>query len=133
MTVKRICACGAVEPNPGHVHHLCMKRTKNPKRKLGHIFLKQWRKHRGLSQEQLADSLEISHTTVGRIERSEIPYSQEFLEAAAARLRCTPADIIMRDPGDPEGIWSIWDNLTPPQRRQAVELLNVLKRTGTGG
>jgi hypothetical protein len=34
----------------------------------------------------------------------------------------------MRDPTDPEGIWSIYDSLTPAGKAQAVEILKALKR-----
>lgn len=131
--VKIFCARNALESLKRSAHHLCMKRTKNPKRHLRRTFIKQWRKHRGLSQERLAERLNVSHTTIGRIERGEIPYRQELLEACADALACGVPDLIMRDPTDPEGIWSIWDGLTLPQRKQVAAVARAIKDTGTGG
>lgn len=108
-----------------------MKRTKSTKRVLGRTFIREWRKYRGLTQEKLADLLEISHTTLGRIELSKVPYNQEFLEACAEALRCAPADLLTRDPRDPEGIWSLWQGLSPPQRRQLIAVAAALKTTST--
>jgi transcriptional regulator with XRE-family HTH domain len=102
-------------------------------------FIRAWRKHRGLTLAQLADRLQvelevdISEGQLSRIERGETPYSQDILEAVAQALRCEPADLIMRDPTQPDGIWSLIDTLQPAERAQAIAVLKALSRTGTGG
>lgn len=96
-------------------------------------FIRQWRKFRKLTQEQLAERIGISPSYISKIEKGAKRYDQPFLEAAAQVLRCEPADLIIRDPTDPEGIWSVWDTLTIPERRQVVEIAKTLKRTGTTG
>jgi transcriptional regulator with XRE-family HTH domain len=96
-------------------------------------FIREWRKHRGLTQEQLAERIGITKSYLSKIEGGKKRYDQPFLEAAAVALRCDPADLIIRDPVDPEGIWSIWDQLQPTQRQQVVEIARTLKRTGTEG
>lgn len=93
-------------------------------------FIKEWRKHRGLNQEQLADRLHISKGYLSKIESGKRRYDQQFLEAAAEALQCAVPDLLIRDPSDPEGIWSVWDSLPPTQRTQAVEIIKTLKRTG---
>lgn len=96
-------------------------------------FIREWRKHRGLNQEQLAERIGISRPQLSKIEKGTRKYDQAFLEIAAEVLRCEPADLIMRDPSEPEGIWSIWDTLAPVQRQQLVDIAKTLKRTGTDG
>jgi transcriptional regulator with XRE-family HTH domain len=94
-------------------------------------FIRAWRKYRGLTQAQLADRIGIDRSYLSNIETGRRRYDQPFLEAAADALRCAPADLIMRDPTDPEGIWSIWDQLAPVERRQIVEIAKTIRRTGT--
>jgi transcriptional regulator with XRE-family HTH domain len=94
---------------------------------------KAWRKYRGLTQEQLAERIGIARSYLTKIERGDRRYDQPFLEAAADALRCEPGDLIMRDPTEAEGIWSVWDTLTPPERVRAVAVLRALKGTGTEG
>ena len=83
---------------------------------------------------QLADRLKvelevgISEGQLSRIERGETPYSQDILEALSQALRCEPADLIMRDPTQPDPIWSLIDTLKPVERQQAVEVIKALKR-----
>lgn len=96
-------------------------------------FIKQWRKFRGYTQVQLAERIGIDKTYLSKIEGNKRRYDQPFLEAAAEVLRCAPADLIMRDPSDPEGLWTIYDSLTPVERRQVVEIAKTIKRTGTEG
>lgn len=102
-------------------------------------FIRAWRKHRELTLAQVADRLsvelemDISEGQLSRIERGETPYSQDILEAFATVLRCEPADLIMRDPAQADGIWSLLDALKPVERLQAVEIIKALQRTGTGG
>lgn len=111
--------------SPEAVRHNC---------RMGHRhFIREWRKFRELTQTQLAERIGITKSYLSKIESGKKRYDQPFLEAAAEVLRCSPADLIVRDPTDPEGMWSIWDQLQPAQRRQAVEILKTIKRTGTDG
>lgn len=96
-------------------------------------YIRQWRKHRGLTLEQLAERIGMTHQNLGKIERGKVPYNQVLLELLAEQLRCEPADLIIRDPSQPDGIWSIWDQLKPVEREQMVEIAKTLRRTGTEG
>lgn len=61
-------------------------------------FIKEWREHRGLTQQKLADRVGTSKQSISRIEKGEQPYTQESLEALADALNTSPADLISRDP-----------------------------------
>jgi hypothetical protein len=41
----------------------------------------------------------------------------------------------MRNPADPDGIWSIWDNIPEADRPRAVAVLRamLIDKTGSGG
>lgn len=92
-------------------------------------FIKQWRKHRGLTQERLADRVGMSNGNLSQIENGNTAYTQETLEALAEALQCAPADLLMRNPTDPEGIWSLWDQAKPAERLQIIEVVKTLLRT----
>ena len=66
-------------------------------------------------------------STISRIESGKQPYTQDTLEAIADALRCEPADLLMRNPLDADAIWSLWEGLAPPQKRQAVKIIKALK------
>jgi transcriptional regulator with XRE-family HTH domain len=131
----------AVRGGPPAAQYRAMPRKARPHPKPQRLrtYIKEWRKFRGLTLAQLSDRLaveetvEISDGQLSRIERSQQPYSQDLLEAIARVLRCEPADLLMRDPTDPEALWSIYDQLTPAQRQQLAEFGQIIKRTGTAG
>ena len=93
-------------------------------------YIREWRKHRGLTQDQLAERIGIGRSYLTKIENGARRYDQPFLEAAAFALCCEPGDIITRAPTDPEGIWSIWETLPPAERVRAVAVLKAMRLTG---
>lgn len=48
------------------------------------------------------------------------------MEALADALSCEPCDLLMRDPTQDEGIWSIWDRLGEGKRRQALKIIAAI-------
>lgn len=115
-------------------------------------YLRQWRKAAGLSLEGVRDKAEammgdrvvaegeevdlnkigLSHSTLSRIESFKVPYNQRLLEVLAEVYGTDVASLIMRNPDDPEGIWSIYDQIPAAQRPVALRMLSGLK-TGTEG
>lgn len=94
-------------------------------------FFKEWRQHRGLSQEQLADRLDTSVASISRIESGSQPYTQDVLEALAEALMTDPASLLMRNPDDPEAMWSIWEQAKKGERQLIEELARSVVKTGT--
>lgn len=93
-------------------------------------FIREWRQAKNLTQEQLAERIGITKSYLSKIETGKKRYDQPFLEAAAEALSCEPADLIVRNPEDPEGIWSIWDNLDGAARAQVVEIAKTFRKAG---
>lgn len=96
------------------------------------FYLKQWREYRGLSQQRLADRIESSKGYISDLERGIRRYNQDLLEALADALNCDPADLLIRDPSDPEGIWSIWDQVPKTERPRLVAMIRALVGSKTG-
>lgn len=94
-------------------------------------FIRQWRQVRNLTLEQLADRLEMTASHLSMLERGQRGYTQETLEAIAHALQTDAANLIMRNPEDEDGIWSVWDQAKPGTRRQIVEIAKTLIKTGT--
>lgn len=91
-------------------------------------FIKDWREKRGLSQERLAERLDMSPAQLSRIENAVQGYTQDVLEAIADALETDAASLIMRDPNAPEAIWSIWEHAQPAERRQIEEVAKVITK-----
>jgi transcriptional regulator with XRE-family HTH domain len=101
-------------------------RLKNTERR--RHFIKEWRKYRELTQDQLADRVGVAVSTISQLEGSKQGYSQATLEALAEALRCEPADLLMRNPLQGDALWSIWEDLDQPAREQVTEIAKTFRR-----
>ncbi len=64
-----------------------------------------------------------------RTERS--PTRKTFWRPQQRRWRPDPASLLMRNPIDPEAIWSLWDAAKPGERQMIVDLARTVTKTGT--
>lgn len=105
------------------VHPVAMPPTPKTYRR---TFIRHWRKHRGLTLEQLADRIGMTASHLSMLERSQRSYTQETLEALAEAMQTDPASLLMRNPLDQDAIWSVWDQAQLGERRQIIEVAKTL-------
>jgi transcriptional regulator with XRE-family HTH domain len=96
-------------------------------------FAREWRKAAGLNLERAADRLSMAVSYLSDLEKGKRRFNQDHLEAMAEAYGTDPASLIMRDPSDPSGLWSIWDSIPAQDRPQAAKILETFKKTGTLG
>jgi transcriptional regulator with XRE-family HTH domain len=89
-------------------------------------YLREWRKHRGKTLVAVAEHLHMSHSQLSRIETGRQPYNQELLEALADLYMCDVVDLIIRDPSDPEAIYTLWERAKPGDRQRIVAVADAL-------
>ena len=140
IAVKGFCAHSRMYEKPRQLHPMYMAKKVTTRfrgqTKYRRTFIRQWRENRAMTLEALAERVgeEIggfTHSSLSRIERGLQPYSQPILEAIAEALRTDVASLLMRDPSDPEAIWSVWDQAKPGERRIIVDLAKTVVKTGT--
>jgi transcriptional regulator with XRE-family HTH domain len=61
-------------------------------------FIREWREFRGLTQEELADAIGTTKTSISRIEALKQGYTQDFLESCADVLGTHAGALLMRRP-----------------------------------
>lgn len=100
-------------------------------------YIKQWRTKQGLSLRRLAERMEhspggdllISHTSIGRIEKGQQPYSQPILEAISQALG-VPVPLLLEVNPDKDGdvidITLRLNKASPELRQQAINILEAL-------
>lgn len=89
-------------------------------------YLRQWRKHCGLTLEEAADRAGLSHSQLSRIERGQSDYTRSTLEALAAVYGCTPGDLVGRDPNEEVApVVDIWSRISVERRDQARQILET--------
>lgn len=105
-----------------------MPSVKRPKRARRRTYLREWRKYRQMTLEQVAKILNFDHSSLQRLETGQTPYSQDHLEQLAEIYRCQPTDLISRDPNeDPVDMLRQWAQASPAALRRIEEVLARLK------
>ncbi|MCO5085118.1 MAG: helix-turn-helix domain-containing protein [Mesorhizobium sp.] len=69
-------------------------------------YIRQWRKHRGLTQEQLAEAVGVATATISQIETGKQGFTDTSLYAIAEALHVTAGDLLSGPPavsGAPAG------------------------------
>lgn len=92
-------------------------------------FIREWRKFRGLNQEQLAARLDVAVSTVSQLETGKQGYSQPMLEAIAEALSCAPSDLLSVNPNKEGEVIDLMRLINDRNRDQAIRVLKAL--TGT--
>lgn len=111
-------------------------------------FLREWRKHRGLTLEQVAERLRelaasrlpangkkrafkklgASHGNLSRIERFQVPYNQVLLELLTVVYETDRESLTGRHPKNPPDYQSLWDQIPAELRPHAADVLRTFVR-----
>jgi len=92
-------------------------------------FLREWREHRGISQEKLAAMVGWTQGQISQLELNKVDYTATGLEALAAALECDVRDLLFRRPTDAEGLADIVEAIPEAERGRALEIMKTFKRT----
>lgn len=90
------------------------------------VFLKEWREHLKLTQEQIADRIGTTKGTVSRMEVSTREPNLGYLAAFAEAINCNTGQLFY-DPKQPT-CDDLLRNATPEQADQAYRILRALTR-----
>jgi transcriptional regulator with XRE-family HTH domain len=95
-------------------------------------YLREWRKHAGLTQEQLAEAVGTSKSQISELERYNLQLSPKWLQRLAPVLKVQPGHILDHNPDDLDtDIIDIWARIPERDRQQAARVLRSFTRTGT--
>ena len=89
-------------------------------------FIREWRRHRGMTQVELASAIQIDRTKFNKIERGKRRYIPAVLEAMASTLGCAPGDLISRRPDHASEIETLYLSLSDEDRSRAIAVLKTV-------
>lgn len=92
-------------------------------------FIKEWRKHRDMSQLQLAEAIGRDKSYVSKIENGANRYDQPFLEAISEVLQVHPSTFLLRPPLKGEGadIMFVFAKLPAEDQKRSIETIVSLQ------
>ena len=91
------------------------------------FYLAEWREHRHLGQDALAERMDTTKATVSKLENGQMQMTGRWMAAAADALGIDPEDLL-HHPDRPTPN-ELLRNASEDQRRLAVDMLKVI----TGG
>lgn len=95
-------------------------------------FLREWRKHSRMTQQELADAIGTTKSVISDLERGELQLSPKWLRRLAPVLKTQPGHILDHDPETLDSdIIDIWAHIDDRDREQAIRVLRSFVRTGT--
>ena len=97
-------------------------------------YLKEWRKHRHLTQDQVIDCLVSlddallpqTAASLSRVENGKQIYTQRLLEALADIYACEPHELIGRNPAKEGQVIDLLARLSESQARQVRVMIEAL-------
>lgn len=102
-----------------------MKQPKQPT--YSRTTIRQWRKHKGLTLEQLGGAIDMTESHLSMLERGERGYTQETLERIAAALNVEPSKLLGRLPGPKDELAEIVEGMTTQKDRlRAAKILKAM-------
>ncbi len=96
--------------------------------------IKEIRKMRGLTQEQLAEAAGMSRSHLAEIEGGKRPPNTRRMEAIAKVLRVAPADLfpLRKDDAGTEELVETFRRLSPEDRAQIIRLARMMAGSAKG-
>ena len=93
------------------------------------FYVGEWRKRRGLTQQQLADRLGRAKSTISQLENGKMDMSGHYMSALADALDIDPEDLHHHP--DRPSVDALLKSASPEQFQAALRVVKAL--TGTDG
>lgn len=98
----------------------------------GPNYLREWRKFRGMTQQELAAAVETNANMIQYLESGERGLSAKWLRRLAPVLDTTSGMILDHNPYDLDSdIIEIWATASNREKRQIADVAKAIMRTGT--
>lgn len=97
------------------------------------LYLREWRKFRDMTQEQLAEQMELTKGFISQLENGKERWNATHLARASRALRCEPAELLTIDPSNPGHGGGLFDRVPADRRAEAVRAVRALLEAFSNG
>lgn len=99
------------------------------------FFFREWRKHRKLNQETLADRVGLTASSISQLENGKQGFTDKTLIALAEALECHPGELLLRDPTREDSFFPLCmaaERIEGPERQHVMEVFKAALRIPSG-
>lgn len=86
--------------------------------------MREWRKHRHLTLDQVADRLDTNRGQISKLERGDLRMNDDWIAGFAFAFGVEPSELL-RPPGTSPPIVDLLRNEPPERQRQAFEIVSA--------
>lgn len=90
------------------------------------LFLRDWRKFRDLTQEELAAKIGLTTSSISQWENGKQGFTDESLAALARALECTPAALLAHNPRRADSFWPLFEAAERTEGRERRQLRAII-------
>lgn len=115
------------------MHHAGMAENQRPLEVP--TFLKSWRKLRDKTQEELADEIGHSASSISQLENGKQGFTDKTLADLARVLGCSPVELLAHDPSRADSFWPLFEiaeSLEGVERERAFRVISAALRPPDG-
>lgn len=114
---------------------MARKSASTAKAKTVNHFIREWRKHRKMTQEQLAEAIGQTSGAISQLENGLINYTQPTLEAIASALSTSPSNLLGQNPDRESDFAPLLEKAErlEGERRDQVRRILAAALVGSGG
>lgn len=112
-----------------HNHEMAQKPQQPARKQYRSTKIREWRKYRGLTIEQLANRIEMSAASLSYLERGKSAYTQGTLEALSEAMGTSPESLLSVDPKKEGEVIDLVRQINERDRPRAIQVLKAF--TGT--
>ena len=90
-------------------------------------YLREWREHKGLTQEELAELLGTWKGQISKLETGAQQFNDKWIAACSTALGIEPGDLL-RDPTAPK-LDDLLRSASPADKKRAIALIETLLKS----
>lgn len=90
--------------------------------------VRKWRKHRGMTQDDLGDLIGVSGSSISQLETGKQGFTDKTLAELSRALECSPLALLAQDPSRPDSFWPLFEvaeKLEGTERRRAFTTIRA--------
>lgn len=112
------------------------KKSKKPARQVektaskpeyGKHYLREWRKHKRLTQEKVAGDIGVDRSLISKIERYKAQYTQFVLQALARTYGCSVYQLLEVSPDKPNALLDALETLQKADAKTQETAVKLIK------
>lgn len=91
------------------------------------VYIREWRKYKKMTQQEVADRLDMQQGTISKIEKREYPINLDFLEKLAFVFGIDVADLLTVNPLKPDAPKLVYSQMRKASTETQKTVMSIVE------